>query len=168
MAKHCQEDPLAQCVDPLQDMLLKALQCSACLQDFPNLECSLCPRGFHSRCVSGFSAGEPFESLDCQAPRCEVPSRDVDDKASRRDVRDHYDENWVVDKPPRSWSECLWEPSLVPSGWVVTGSAYPLAQRSEWAGGEEAQPHSPDTLVLAMQAKKKNMLQSNQGSGSPF
>ena len=42
----------------------------------------------------------------------------------------------------------------MPSGLVVTGSAYPLAQRSEWAGGEEAQPHSPDTLVLAMQAEK--------------
>ena len=54
---------------------------------------------------------------------------DPADKASRRDLRDHYDENWVVDKPPRSWSECLWERSLVPSGWVVTGSAYPLAQR---------------------------------------
>ena len=53
------------------------------------------------------------------------------DKASSRDLRDHYVENWVVDKPPRSWSQCLWEPSLVPSGWVVTGSAYPLAQRSE-------------------------------------
>ena len=33
--------------------------------------------------------------------------------------------------------------------------------------GEEAQPHSPDTLVLARQ-RKKNMLQSNQGSGSPY
>ena len=53
------------------------------------------------------------------------------DKASRRDLRDHFDENWVVDKLARSWSECSWEPSLVPSGWVVTGSAYPPAQRSE-------------------------------------
>ena len=34
-------------------------------------------------------------------------------------------------RPPRSRSESLWEPSLVPGGWVVTGSAYPLAQRSE-------------------------------------
>ena len=41
----------------------------------------------------------------------------------------------------------------MPSGWVVTGSAYPLAPRSEWAGGEEAQRHSPDTLVLAIQEK---------------
>ena len=74
--------------------------------------------------------------------------------------------------------ECGTEPSrpnvqVVMRAWVrwarlpcVTGSAYSLAQRSEWAGGEEAQPHSPDTLVLAIQ--EKNMLQSNQGSGSPF
>ena len=28
-----------------------------------------------------------------------------------------------VDRPPRSWSECLSEPILLSSGWVVTGSA---------------------------------------------
>ena len=62
-------------------MLLKALQCSACGQDFPNLECSLCPRGFHSRCVSGYSAGKPFVCFDCQVPRCEVPGKDVETKS---------------------------------------------------------------------------------------
>ena len=53
--------------------------------------------------------------------------------------------------PQRSDSDaCVWW-GRVPG---VTGSAYPLAQRSEWAGGEEAQPHSPDTLVLAIREKK--------------
>ena len=79
VAKHCQEDPLAQCVDPLQDMLLKALQCM--LARLSKLGVFVVSAGFPSRC-----GNETFRCLDCRAPRCEVPGRDVDDKASRRDL----------------------------------------------------------------------------------